>query len=388
MRRFINLIIIGLLLAIPGYSCTRYWVGGGSSVNWNATANTNWGTASNTQNNASVPGVSDDVCFDGVGVGNSASTLSANIEIKSLDMTGYVNTLTHNTAINLTINGTLFTLASGMTYSPAAASSALIFTSTSGTTLITTNGKTVRNTTFNGNGGAFQLQDDYNTSTGAITLTAGNFNLNGKIVTASGTFSSTGSGTRSITATGASVLNLISSSSAVDFTNATNLTMDWSGGGLLRFTSVSNAARSITAGAGLTFGDITLLSNTNTFTFAGSSLGLRRLVVYMPTATPLAQTIKFTSGNTYTFSLPPLIFGINSVALTLSSVTGGSAATLSLNNGAPCISSASVQDLTVTGGANWYAENSTNVSGNTGWTFGTCQAAAAGSGGGSYAFAQ
>src|SRR3989344_2709650 len=49
------------------HNASRYWVGGGSSVNWDATSNTNWGSASNTQDNASVPTSADDVFFDGVG---------------------------------------------------------------------------------------------------------------------------------------------------------------------------------------------------------------------------------------------------------------------------------------------------------------------------------
>jgi len=80
----------------------RYWVGGGSSANWNATGNTNWGTASNTQDNASVPGDTDDVIFDGVGTGASNSTCNAAITINSLVMTGYANTLsTSNTILFL-----------------------------------------------------------------------------------------------------------------------------------------------------------------------------------------------------------------------------------------------------------------------------------------------
>jgi hypothetical protein len=80
----------------------RYWVGGGSSTNWDATGNTNWGTQSNTRDNASVPGINDDVIFDGVGTGASDSVQNIAVTIKSLTMTGYANTLTNNAYLSCT----------------------------------------------------------------------------------------------------------------------------------------------------------------------------------------------------------------------------------------------------------------------------------------------
>ncbi len=169
------------------HNASRYWVGGGSSVNWSATVNTNWGTASNTQDNASVPGSADDVFFDGVGTGASNSTLSADITISTLNMTGYINTLTHNSAVTLTIAGNTFKLVSGMTYTLGNAStSALSFTATAGITAITTGTKTLGNVTINGSGSTFQLQDNL-TSGGnsGWTYTAGTIDTNSKTITLS-----------------------------------------------------------------------------------------------------------------------------------------------------------------------------------------------------------
>jgi cytoskeletal protein CcmA (bactofilin family) len=105
---------------------TRYWVGGGSSANWNATGNTNWGTASGVQDNASVPTSADDVIFDGAGAnGNDNSTISATITILSLDIqTGYTGTMTHNAVLTIAGNWTYtgnYTIAgaSGITISAA-----------------------------------------------------------------------------------------------------------------------------------------------------------------------------------------------------------------------------------------------------------------------------
>ena len=63
-----------------------------------------------------VPGTNDDVIATST---SGASTIAAAITVKSLDMTGYTNTLTHNAAVTLTISGgtgSVFKLAIGMTY--------------------------------------------------------------------------------------------------------------------------------------------------------------------------------------------------------------------------------------------------------------------------------
>lgn len=90
------------------HNASRYWVGGGSNSNWNATANTNWGSTSGGANNASVPTSADDVIFDGAGVnGNTNSTISAEITILSLNITtGYTATMTHNALLNISGNWT------------------------------------------------------------------------------------------------------------------------------------------------------------------------------------------------------------------------------------------------------------------------------------------
>jgi hypothetical protein len=82
----------------------RYWVGGGSSANWNATGNTNWSDTSGGANNFSVPTSADDVIFDSAG--NSNSTISATITILSLTITsGYTATMTHNAVLSLGSGG-------------------------------------------------------------------------------------------------------------------------------------------------------------------------------------------------------------------------------------------------------------------------------------------
>jgi hypothetical protein len=170
----------------------RYWVGGGSSANWDATGNTNWGTASATQDNASVPVASDNVFFDGVGVGAANCTISAAAVCRSANFTGYVNTLTHNAGITWTIGdataGTgniLLKFVAGMTYTLGSATSAITFASTSATQqTIDIDAKTVGN--FNlGSTGNYQLASDITiVSIGTWTCaTAATFDANGKTIT-------------------------------------------------------------------------------------------------------------------------------------------------------------------------------------------------------------
>ncbi len=275
--------------AVP---CNRYWVGSGSSANWSATGNTNWATSSNGSNNASVPDSTCDVFFDGVGGGASNSTLSANITINSLDMTGYVNTLTHNSSVTLTVGGggVTFKLASGMTYTlGSGTTSAITFTGTSGTTAITTNGKTVGNITFNGSGGTFELQGALTTS-GNLTITAGTLDTKSgtnSAISVGGNWSNAGtftarSGTVTFNATATGKTITTGGSSFYD------LTFDGSGGGwtLQDATTVSDVL-TITTGT-LNGGSVTLTLSGTTGTPFPSSGG---------TFTASTGTVAYTGNN-------------------------------------------------------------------------------------------
>ncbi len=78
----------------------RYWVGGGSSANWDATGSTNWSDVSGGSNDFSVPTSTDDVYFDNNG--NTNSVISATITVNSLTITsGYTATMTHNAVLTI-----------------------------------------------------------------------------------------------------------------------------------------------------------------------------------------------------------------------------------------------------------------------------------------------
>ena len=162
-------------------AASRYWVGGGSSTNWNATANTNWSLTSGGANNETVPGSADDVFFDAnSGVGNSV--ISAAITILSLNTTGYTGTITHNN-ITLTVAGSV-TLVSGMTYTPSI--NAII--TLSATNTFTTGGKLINQLILSV--GTTTLGDNlsFTASAAAVMTLNGNLlNMNGKTVSGNST---------------------------------------------------------------------------------------------------------------------------------------------------------------------------------------------------------
>jgi hypothetical protein len=161
---------------------TRYWVGGGSSSNWNATGNTNWSATSGGANNASVPTSADDVIFDGAGAtGDTNSTISATITILSLDIqTGYTATMTHNAVLTIAGNWTYtgnYTIAgaSGITISAASTITSNGITWPNALTFSGTNTKTlVGNLSVNGVFSTSSTQT-INKTTNEILISNGGF---------------------------------------------------------------------------------------------------------------------------------------------------------------------------------------------------------------------
>lgn len=170
-----------LSLFIPSGLCAdRYWVDGGSSTSYNATGNTNWGTASGVQDNASVPTSSDAVIFDANSTGPAVITATA--ACLSANFTGYTGTLTHNAGRYFQIYGSL-TFVAGMTYTNVYNSYITIYDD--GT--LTTGGHALGNLSFVKYGGTLVLGDNLTfvaskLCTFVINATTGTVDLNGKTI--------------------------------------------------------------------------------------------------------------------------------------------------------------------------------------------------------------
>jgi len=156
---------------------------------------------------------------DAVTIATSTDIISISGNIKDLDLTNSTNTFGAN---QRTIYGNFTVPAAGGSLTTT--TTATTFAGSSGTSVITTNGRSIPIAlTFNGAGKTFQLSGAL-TTTQILTLTAGTLDLNNFIYTAL-SLSSTGTGVRSIsfgttgqiTVTG-SVIDIF------DFTTATNFT--------------------------------------------------------------------------------------------------------------------------------------------------------------------
>ncbi|MDO8529971.1 MAG: hypothetical protein Q7S10_00980, partial [bacterium] len=364
-------IIDGIIM----HNASRYWVGGGSSANWNATGNTNWGSASNTQDNASVPASTDDVFFDGVGTGASNSTLSADITIRSLNMTGYTNTLTHNSAVTLSIgdatagasnNALIF---DSLTYTlGSATTSAISFVSTSTTQQnVNFNSKTAGNVTFNGVAGTWKLTGTFNTgSTATVTLTNGTFDTDGQIVSI-GLFSSSNSNTRVLTLGGLTTLTVAGTGTPWDTSTTTGITLN-----VGTSTVTLSGADTTFAGGGLTYYTLALTgSGTQIISGANTYNTLTRTGTAAKT-----DILQLNANQTVTSGL-----NLNGNSATnrilVKSDTLGTARTITSNALISMTSNVDFRDITGAGTMSWdlsaITGKSGDAGGNTSITFTTAQ---------------
>jgi len=334
---------------------TRYLVGGGSTNELRATGNTNWGTASGVQDNASVPGAKDDIIVDGAGVGGNGNfTLTGNLACKSITITsGYSGNITHSGGI-LSIYGSVSFNSSGQWTDSGGVFNMRGAVSSN----LTTNGVVLYDLYIGSTGEATQvtLQTALTTSS-RIRFIRGTFANNGYSISTpyfelsdayAKTFNFTGGVTISlsrngvvwnadanttVTAGGGYTYTIdVTSSGTPTFTgdNETYYNLKYSGGG------------TITLGAGSTFNDLY---------FTGTC------------------TCKFTAGGTTYITTLSRNTGTNIV--TLKSTVDTTAWTLSCASGTITAHYMSIRDCTATGGATFDASDGTNtdVSGNSGWNF-------------------
>jgi hypothetical protein len=183
---------------------TRYWVGGGSAGNWTSTGNTNWGTASGTRDNASVPTNADDVIFDDHANGNTPCTVSAASTCKSVTFTGgtgWTNTFVINSGQTLTVAGSV-TLNSGMTWTASTGTMTISAAST-----ITSNTKAIPCACTMTSAVTYTLGDDVTVNGVCTTGNNSTSTFNGNTLTCAGghTGTSRSTGTTKFLLTGGNI---------------------------------------------------------------------------------------------------------------------------------------------------------------------------------------
>jgi hypothetical protein len=147
-----------------------------------------------------------------------------------------------------------------------------------------------------------------------------------------------------------SLITLVAGTSTINITDTSNNAKTFAGGGFtyynLSFAACGTCANVIT-GAN---------------TFAGTLTVNGKEGLQLPASTTQTITGKLS------------IVGTASNLVTLTSSSAGTAASWVVPAGVTCINYASLKDQSFSGGT-VYAQNSTNVSGNSGVTFGTCPTA-------------
>lgn len=342
------------LFTTPCLAANRYWVGGTAS--WDGTANSEWSTSSGGAGGSAEPTAADDVFLDAASGAVTVTVATGTAVCRSLNMTGYTGTWASSGAAISIGDGTAgnYTLASGMTYSFGNSTN---FISTTGTNLLTFNGKTITNAIiFNGVGGTWQFQDAFANNLKNVTVTNGTLDTNGMSVTSRAI--TMGGGTLTL---GASTVTL--GANEGDITALVGIT----GGTLTANTSTiiildtgTNAKEFV--GGGKAFNNLTLnsggagaLTMTGANTFATVTIGAGRNVIF-PAATTQTVTSFVGSGTAG-----------NQVVITSS--TGGSAATLSDSAGTNTCTQCNLTDSTAAGGATWNCLDCTEGTGNSGWNF-------------------
>ena len=240
------------------------------SNSWGTSGSGSWSATSGGALDATqFPLAQDTAVFPAATYPASGSTtaINANYYIGTIDMSLRTsNTMTLATISNFPlicgnwINGTGITLSG---------TSAITFLGRT-TQTITSAAKTfTQPITINSPNGSVTLQDALTTASVATTLTNGTLDLN-NFTLSTGTFSSSGSGTRTFTF-GSSTISLAGTGTAWDMATSTNATIN-KGTGTISLTDTSTTARTF-AGGGLSYPKLSIGGTTgvSTLTFSGNN---------------------------------------------------------------------------------------------------------------------
>lgn len=333
----------------------RFWVGGTGS--WDGADTTHWSATTGGASGASVPTSADNVTFDTLSnataytVTITAISACANLTVGA----PLVGDMTLAGTSALSVYGNLLLYATLVrTYTGA-----LTFAATATGKTITFAGVTMAsNTTFNGVGGGWTLQDTWNNDSATVTLTNGALDTNGQTVT-SGTMNYSNSNTRSLTL-GATTWNVNG-----DWTGTTVTLLTFSGASST--INVSGAARTVS------FGSKTLGTVVCTCSGTSSFFGMNTFTTLTFTGSAAKTDIwSFAAGQTVTGTLT-----INGQSATnrLLMRTGTIGSPITLTAATVSATNADFRDITGAGAGSWDLSAITGGSGNcggcTGLTFTT-----------------
>lgn len=347
----------------------RFWVGGSGS--WTGAATANWSATSGGAGGASAPTTSDDVVFDAAS-GAGVVTISGGATVcRSVTfVAGFTGTLAGSAA--WTIAGhTAFTAGMTLTYTGT-----VTFTATSAATIAMA-GKRLRAVVFNGAGGTWTCQDNFQWGpVGSFNLKDGTFDAND--------FNVDGTGSISFVVTGTAVLNMgngtwtvnTNGNPPINFDGATVnpenstliLTSAISGSSLVSFGTLHNVqlvlsgAGQLVLTSGGTFNDLRIGWPTGGGHFEGNIH-----------AVTVNGTFTIDPGTDVRFgALSPSVFNGTFNGSGTSSLQNKISGPVSKSAGTISVAYATITNSDAAGGATWRAPRSQgNVDGggNTGWLF-------------------
>lgn len=273
--------------------------------------------------------------------------------VNTIDFTGFSGTLAAGAR---TIYGS-WVASANMTITGTA--TAMTFAGTSGTKTITSNGKAFNMPlTFNGAGSTWQFQDAA-TDVYLITLTNGTIDLNGKTLTFQQLVTATG--TKNITFNGGTLT--LTGTGGMQNTVPTGFTTTAGAGGS-GFITMTYSGTKTFVGGGSAYAATLVQAATGQITISGNNTFTNMKNTVVP------ANIAITSNTTQTLTSNFQLKGTASALATVTAITSGTAANLSLASGTVTCDYLSLKDNKAIGGAAWYAGNhSSNVSNTSGWTF-------------------
>lgn len=336
-------------------SVNRYAVTAG---NYSDTAT--WSASSGGVSGASVPLPQDVAYFNAAsGAGTYTIDFGAYSNIGEINCTGFTRTLSLTSGIvyRVYIYGSLI-LSSGMGFTPQ--TSDIIFRG-EGSKTIDGQGKTLYALTIEANASStytlasnLTLSNVLTVASANTTFSTSNFNISALQVR----FES------------ASVVNLGSSTITVSGTGSLfvvlTVTTFNAGTSSINLTATNTTSRTF-AGAGKTYYNLNIggATGTSTLTFTGSNT-----FNTLSSTKTVANTILFTAGTTTTVA-DFTVDGTSGNVVTLGSTTSSPATLTKTGGGSITVDYASISNLTASPSSTWYATNSTDGGGNSGWTFGT-----------------
>lgn len=345
----------------------RFWVGG--SGTWDGTTATNWSATTGGAGGATAPTAADDVFLD-ASSGVGTVTLATGAVCRSLNCTGFTQTLLHTSSVSLNIgdatagaSNIAIKLVAGMTYTLGnGQTSEIKFLSTSATQqTVDFGGKTTAQVTYNGVGGSWILSSAHTSNnTATVFVTNGTLNTNGQTC-AWGALSSSNSNTRTITL-GASTLTL-TNGTPVDFQTATGLTFNANTSTII----CTGAANGGFNGGGKTFNNVTLADQTR-MTINGANT-FNNLSVTSPTVVNNSVSLAANQIVTGTYSQTGAASPA-SKAFILSDTAG---VPRTITAAAVSLTDADFQDITGAGAATWTGTRVGDMQGNTNITFDTAR---------------